>query len=216
MSSAYPGTFVTIEGGEGAGKTGVTRAMAKAFKDAGRKVVLTREPGGCAEAELLRDLVVKGDAGRWAPMSELLLFLAARREHLDRVVIPALRDGAVVLCDRFSDSTVAYQGAKGIPTETILALNEVVCQGFSPDVTLLLDIDPRIGLERSMRRLVAASSGEDRFESLGIAYHDSIRASFLDAAKRNPERFVVIDASNEQELVIEKAVEEIGKRTGIL
>lgn len=196
--NADAGLFVTIEGGEGAGKSTAVTALRAALEQAGREVVVTREPGGAPGAEQIRALLVAGEATRWGTISELCLFLAARRDHLDRTILPALARGAVVLCDRFHDSTVAYQGhGRGLPLETIARISEPVLAGATPDLTLLLDLDPRVGLAR--RRGEATDAA--RFEGFDLAFHQRVRDGFLSLAAAEPRRFRVIDASASAEQV---------------
>lgn len=186
------GSFISFEGGEGAGKSTQIRRLADRLKAAGFDVVLTREPGGSPGAEAIRDLLVNGEADRWSPVTETLLMYAARRDHLERVIRPALARGAVVLCDRFADSTRAYQGAGGdAPASLISALEDHVLAGAVPDLTLIFDIAPEIGLERAAER-----GGAARFESKGLDFHERLRVGFLDIARREPERCAVIDAND--------------------
>lgn len=207
------GLFISLEGGEGSGKSGLAEKIEARLKARGVEVVRTREPGGknCPAAEELRGLVVSGAADRWSPMAELLIFMAARREHIDQVIRPALAAGKAVLCDRFLDSTLAYQGIKGVPEDTILAVQKLCCDDLRPDLTLLLDVDPEIGLARSGRRLAEQASSEDRFEGLGLDYHRRIRASFLAAAEREPWRVRVVDASKTPDEVERAAFAELDR-----
>ena len=199
------GLFVSFEGGDGAGKSTQLRRLADRLRAAGREVVATREPGGAPGAEQIRALVLEGEAGRWSPVSELLLFNAARRDHAERVIVPALARGAVVLCDRFADSTLVYQGAArdagvgGLPgpsPEMAEALHALVI-GIEPDATLIFDLEPEIALSRG----VARGGEELRFERLGLAFHQSVRARFRALAERAPARCRLIDASGGAEAV---------------
>jgi len=209
---AARGLFITIEGGEGSGKTGLAPRLMTHLEHLGFDTVRTREPGGCPQAEEIRSLVVSGGADRWSPEAELLLFMAARREHLNRVILPAVARGAVVVCDRFLDSTVAYQGMKGVAEDTILDAHRLLCDDVRPDLTLLLDLDPVVGLARAGKRLAAQSSTEGRFESMGLAWHQGVRAAFLHMAAREPQRFAVIDAARDQEAVIDAALAAVTDR----
>jgi len=204
-----PGTgiFLTFEGGEGAGKSTQIALLATRLRDAGRKVLVTREPGGAPAAEAIRDLLVRGDPGLWDARAEALLHFAARRMHLVRTIWPALERGEWVLCDRFVDSSMAYQGhAGGLGTERIEALSHWTMDGFAPDLTLILDIDPEAGLARSLRRQATApaagpegagagaGAGEDRYERMGLAYHRAVAAGFRAIAAAHPERCRLLPA----------------------
>lgn len=180
--------FITLEGGEGAGKSTQARALAAQLAAAGRPVLLTREPGGAAGAEAIRALLL----GRsWEQGTEMLLHFAARREHLARSIRPALAAGAVVLCDRFADSTLAYQvGGQGGDRAMWRGLCDLVLGGLWPDRTFLLDLPPAVGLARATAR-----GDANRYEALGLAAHGRIRAAFLEQAAAEPARFRVIDAS---------------------
>jgi dTMP kinase len=185
------GQFISFEGGEGAGKSTQIRALAARLEGLGGRVVLTREPGGSAGAEILRDLLVRGEADRWSAVAETLILYAARADHLERRIRPALAEGAWVLCDRFADSTRAYQGAGGrAPAELITALEQAVIGDDWPELTLILDLPPAVGLARAARR----GGAEQRFESKGLAFHERLRAGFLAIAAAEPQRCVVIDA----------------------
>jgi dTMP kinase len=186
--------FIVFEGGEGAGKTSAIAALATTLKAAGHDVLLTREPGGTPEGLALRALLLAADAPPWDKHAELLLITAARIQHVKRIIEPALRAGKTVLCDRFIASTLAYQGAgRGIPTELILDLHRRLVSDIQPDLTILLDIDPAIGLARSARRLNATQLDEGRFEALDLAFHQKVRSAFLACAAATPS--LIIDAS---------------------
>lgn len=192
------GRFITFEGGEGGGKSTQLKLLAERLRGLGLEVVTTREPGGSPGAEAVRDLLVQGAADRWSPLTETLLMYAARRDHLERVITPALERGAWVLCDRFADSTRAYQGAAGgAPAELIATLERHVVADQWPDLTLVLDLPAETGLERA-----AARAGlETRFESKGAAFHARLRQAFLDIARAEPDRCVVVDAARPLEAV---------------
>jgi len=186
------GRFITIEGGEGAGKSSQIRRLADALRAKGYEVVATREPGGSPGAEAIRELLVNGEAERWSATTETLLINAARRDHIERVIEPALASGAWVICDRFHDSTRAYQGAAGGASPAMIAaLEDAVLQGLVPDLTLILDIDPTEGLARAAGR----GGGEGRFEAKGVEFHTRLRQAFLDIASREPKRCAVIKAA---------------------
>lgn len=192
-TSAPPPAFVTLEGGEGSGKSTQAKLLAAALVDRGIDALLTREPGGSPEAEAIRALLVNGEPDRWEPMSEALLLFAARREHLRRTIRPALAAGRWVICDRFGDSTMAYQGyAHGLGAATVERLAEIAIDGFRPDLTLILDLPVEVGLERARRREVGR---EDRFERMGEGFHRRLRDGFLEIARREPGRCKVIDAT---------------------
>lgn len=182
------GLFLSFEGVDGSGKSTQARALAERLRAAGRDVVLTREPGGSPGAEEIRRLVLEGEADRWSPETEALLFTAARRDHLERTIRPALARGAVVICDRFADSTRVYQGVtRGDLRGLVDTLHAAAIQ-VEPDLTFLIDIDPVEGLSRA----VARAGSELRFEEMGLAMQRRMRAAFLDLAAADPARFRVI------------------------
>lgn len=190
--------FITFEGGEGAGKTTQIKKLAAFLKDQGRDVVLTREPGGTAEAESIRNLVVQRDGGNWDGLSEVLLFSAARHEHVSKLIKPSLAVGKIVICDRFSDSTMAYQGyGQGLDLEIIRQINTIATEGLEPDLTFVLDLDVKEGLKRSTKRLGDANDTEDRFERMDLDFHERLRQGFLTIASDCAERYKIIDASRD-------------------
>jgi dTMP kinase len=204
------GRFITFEGGEGVGKSTQVRRLAGRLSGLG-EVVVTREPGGSPGAEAIRALLVDGPVERWSPISETLLMYAARRDHIERVIAPALARGAWVVCDRFHDSTRAYQGvAGGAPASLLRALEADVIGDLVPDLTLILDLPASAGLAR------AASRGEHegRFEAKGAKFHEALRAAYLDIAAREPERCRVIDAEGEPDAVAERIWAELAGRWG--
>jgi dTMP kinase len=183
------GFFITFEGGEGTGKTTQLAKLAAALEKKGVDVLCTREPGGSPEAEAIRDELVSGDSGKWSPLAEALLMNAARDSHLRKTIRPALALGKTVLCDRFLDSTRAYQGAAGgVDMKLIAALEKFVVGQTVPDLTLIFDLDPEIGLAR-------AKPSEDRFERKGAEFHSRLNAAFHEIARGEPERCRIIDAS---------------------
>jgi dTMP kinase len=200
------GLLITIEGGDGAGKGAVIEALTASLTAHGIAFVSTREPGGTPEANAIRALLVKQDALDWTPSAELLLFMAARAQHVHQVILPALAAKQVVLCDRFDGSTLAYQGALGIEASTIETLHAIASERVTVDATILLDVPPEIGLARSRKRLSAEGSDETKFESRDLAYHRAIRTSFLAQAQRAPDRWSVIDATQPLEQVQAAAV----------
>lgn len=188
------GCFITLEGGEGAGKSTQARMLAERLALRGIECVTTREPGGSPKAEELREILLSGAAKPLGAMAEALLFAAARIDHLDATIRPALDRGAWVICDRFADSTRAYQGALGnIDPRQIRALEDVTVGPTRPDLTLVLDLPPETGLARAKAR--RGDGGVDRFEGEDIGFHRGLRQAFLDIAAAEPERCVVIDAS---------------------
>lgn len=198
-TSQQPELFITLEGGEGAGKSTQARRLKEFLEGSGRSVVLTREPGGVPEAEKIRDLLVQRDGGNWTPMAECLLFFAARQMHVETLIKPALADGKIVICDRFTDSTRAYQGyGHGFSLETIEAIKDAALPGFEPNLTFILDIPVEAGLERSFsqkEKSQGREATEDRFEKLDRGFHEKLRQGFLEIAKANPGRCVVINAN---------------------
>jgi dTMP kinase len=202
------GRFITLEGGEGAGKSTLARGLAEALRARGESVLVTREPGGAPGADAIRALLVSGDANRWSAAEEALLFTAARLNHLNHAILPALERGEWVMCDRYYDSTRAYQvAAGGLAPGALDALNLLI-HAPEPDLTLICDIAPKAGLARSR----GAHAGEDRFERFDIAFHQRVRDEFLAIAKRAPTRCVVIDASKPQAKVLAAALAAIEAR----
>ena len=199
------GKFITFEGGEGAGKSTQIRSLATALQQRGLDVVVTREPGGSAGAEALRHVILSGAARDLGASAEAILFSAARIDHIDQLIEPNLAQGKWVLCDRFADSTRAYQGALGnLDPRLIQILEKVTLNGLKPDLTLMLDLDPKIGMARADARRGKAEAA-DRFESEGADFHKALRNVFLDIAAAEPERCVVIDASRSAG-VVSKAI----------
>jgi dTMP kinase len=203
------GKLITFEGGEGTGKSTQTRLLKTALEARGKHVVLTREPGGSPGAEDIRKLVVEGEPQRWSPLSETLLFIAARVDHVGRLIEPALARGEWVVSDRFSDSTFVYQGiARGLGADKVRRLHEVALGSFAPDLTIVLDLDPAEGLKRAGGR---GQGNETRFEQFDAEFHQTLRDAFRDIAKAEPKRCVLIDAAREKDAVaadVWRAVEE--------
>jgi len=192
------GRFITFEGGEGAGKSTQVKALAARLEALGLDVVTTREPGGSPGAEDIRKLLVEGEPGRWDVLSETLMIFAARADHAARTIKPALKRGATVICDRFSDSTYAYQGAgRGLPRETIRRIESIAIPDLKPGLTLILDLP----VEEGLRRAAARRGGETRFENFDTAFHERLRESFIDIARQNPTRCVVIDGLQSKDIV---------------
>jgi len=188
------GRFITLEGGEGAGKSTQARRLGERLTARGRQVVVTREPGGSPGAETIRELLVTGQADRWSPVTETLLMYAARRDHVERTIAPALASGAWVVSDRFADSTRAYQGAGGgAPASLIQTLERHVLGETRPDLTLILDLPANVGMARTLAR----NHAETRFEAKGEAFHRRLRDGFLAIARVEADRCVVIDAGQD-------------------
>jgi len=206
------GRFITLEGGEGVGKSTLAAALAAHLGERGLTVVRTREPGGSPGAEVLRGVILNPPAevaGGWRPTAEALLFYAARSDHIERTIRPALERGAWVICDRFSDSTRAYQvAAGGLAAEHFDALEKMCVAPTSPDLTLVLDLPIEIARRRMKKRALA----EDAIEARGTAYHEAVHRAFLDIAKANPQRCVVLDASSSAEALAELALGEVRRR----
>ena len=193
------GRFITLEGGEGVGKSTQAKLLAKRLEEAGVKSLVTREPGGSPQAEALRRVILSGAAAPFGPSGEAILFSAARIDHIDNTIAPALAAGQWVICDRFADSTRAYQGAAGkLDPGLIDSLERIAVGQTRPDLTLVLDMPVDKGLQRAAERRADASS-PDRFESEGRAFHETLRRAFLDIAAAAPERCVVIDADRPSE-----------------
>ena len=202
------GKFITFEGGEGGGKSTQAARMAGYLRGKGLEVLETREPGGTPESEALRDLLVQGDPDRWSALSELLLITAARVEHVNRLIKPALSEGKWVICDRFADSTLAYQGIAGeLGLELVEQLQKLAVGATAPDLTFLLDVRAEAGLQRAEKR-----GGAARFEKKGAAFHQTLRDGFLALANENPQRIVLIDGEDTFDNVWGQIEAELGRR----
>ena len=203
------GRFISFEGGEGAGKTTQIRRLAKRLQPAVGEVVLPREPGGSLGAETLRELLVRGETDRWSPLAEALILAAARSDHLERLIRPALARGAWVLSDRFADSTRAYQGAAGgVAMGSLLALEALVLGDTRPELTLIFDLPVEEGLARADAR----GGADERFERKGRAFHERLRQGFLEIARSDPGRCVVLDATDGVEAIAEQVWGVVGER----
>jgi len=194
------GQFITFEGVEGCGKTTQIRRLAEALRQKGQSVTLTREPGGCPISDKIRHILLDAENSAMTPLAELLLYAAARAQHIAEVIAPALDSGAVVLCDRFTDATVAYQGyGRALDLQRIMQLNSMVASEYKPDLTILLDCPAEIGLKRALARIERSSAEdatalrEERFEKESIEFHKRVREGYLSLAARESDRFVVID-----------------------
>lgn len=186
------GRFITLEGGEGAGKSTQMELLAGLLRQRGLRVLTTREPGGAVGAEQIRRLLVEGEPGRWDPMTEALLHFAARRDHVVRTVWPALAEGQWVLCDRFADSTLAYQGyGHGLPPHAIEQLYDMTLGLFVPDLTVILDLP----VEEGLRRAAGRGGAEDRYERMGLAFHERLRQGFVEISRHHPQRCALVSAA---------------------
>lgn len=202
------GKFITFEGGEGSGKSTQARRLAERLRGLGREVVVTREPGGTPLGENIRELIL---SSKPAPLSEFLLFAAARAEHVAERIAPALAAGQWVICDRFIDSTRVYQGRlASIPHDLVATIEQATAGAAWPDLTLILDLPPELGLERAMRR-----GGANRYDHAEIAYHRALRAGFLDIAKAEPNRCAVIDGGGTEAEVSAAIWAVVAARLGI-
>jgi dTMP kinase len=201
------GVFITFEGIDGSGKSTQARRLATHLQSLGREVVLTREPGGSTGAEEIRALVLQGDPDRWSAETEILLFTAARRDHLERTIGPALAAGKVVICDRFADSTRMYQGlSRGDLRPVVDQLHRLMI-GREPDLTLLIDMDPALGLQRALARQTA----DERFEAFGKGLQEQMRQGFLDLADEFADRFRIIDGNQDIEAVTAEMLATVTK-----
>ncbi len=206
------GKFISFEGGEGSGKSTQLKLLTAAFEKSGLPFISTREPGGSVGGEKIRSLLVSGDVDAWDALTETLLFNAARADHITKLIKPAITSGKTVICDRFFDSTLVYQGiGKNLGKDFVKNLHKTIFADFMPDLTIILDIDPKEGLKRA----VARHGDENRFEKLGVSFHEKIRAGFLDIAKHEPKRCVVLNAAQEVQTLHEQVVATINKNCGI-
>lgn len=202
--------FITFEGVEGCGKTTQIRLLAEALNQSGKQVLLTREPGGCPISDKIRAILLDSLNSEMTPKAELLLYAAARAQHMDEVIIPALERGSIVLCDRFTDATLAYQGfGRNLDIKLISELNETATSGLKPDLTILIDCPVETGLQRAIARIEAGSASncnhlrEERFEKESVEFHQRVRDGYLRLAENSPDRFILVDGS--------KSVEEIAE-----
>jgi len=197
------GYFITFEGVEGCGKTTQIKLLSDFLTTRGVRTLLTREPGGCPIADKIRTILLDAENRAMLPLAELMLYAAARAQHVGEIIAPALSEGNVVLCDRFCDATVAYQSfGRGIDRNVINTLNLQACQGVTPDLTVLVDCDPGVGLGRARRRIDATSGPrEERFELEELAFHQLVRAGYLQLATEQPERFLIINGADTIEAI---------------
>lgn len=214
MINQTQGFFITLEGGEGSGKTTLIHQLSHFLKEQGYCVVLTREPGGSRLGETIRGWLLRDQELKIGAEAELLLFLAARAQHIEETIAPALKEGKIVLCDRFNDSTIAYQGgARGLGVKYVQKLCQSVCKSFSPRLTLFLNVSPEIGLARAKaaHKEDAAAGEWDRIESEKLAFHRKIQKTLVILAKKEPLRIHSIDANQSQRFVFQEAVSIIQK-----
>ena len=196
--------FITLEGIEGCGKTTQINHLSTFFENRGQPCVVTREPGGTAIGKEIRSILLNPSNKDMVPRAELLLYMADRAQHITALVKPRLAENSVVLCDRYFDATVVYQGfARGLDTRFIYELHRLVLEDFKPDITILLDLSPRIGLARAWKQLDngTRSGTESRFEEETLSFHEKVRAGYLELARLEPERFRIIDASGDENQV---------------
>jgi dTMP kinase len=207
------GLFITFEGGEGAGKSTLIQKVFETLNEKGLQVFKTREPGGTHLGEKIRDLLLHQKEARIGATSELLLFLASRAQHIEEVLLPHLQQGDVVLCDRFNESSIAYQGvAQGVGFERAVALCDLTCEGLQPDLTFILDLNP----EKGMDRIEKMDKEWDRLENLKLSFHQKVREGYHLLSKKEPGRIYLIDASQSKEKVFSETWDIILKKREIL
>ena len=200
--------FISFEGGEGSGKSTQIKLLAKRLAKYG-DVITTREPGGTIEAEIIRNLLVKGKKNKWSGVVETLLLYAARKDHIDKIIDPSLKKNKWVLCDRFKESTLVYQGyGKNVDIDLIKKLDKIITNNLTPGLTFILDIDPIIGLKRSKRK----SNTETRYENMSLRFHNKIRKAFRTIAKSNKKKFILINANQDINLIQDIIWNEVLKR----
>ena len=189
--------FISFEGGEGSGKSTQIKLLARRLAKYG-DVITTREPGGTIEAEIIRNLLVKGNKNKWSGVVETLLLYAARKDHIDKVIVPSLKKNKWVLCDRYKESTLVYQGyGKNVDVDLIKKLDKIITNNLTPGLTFILDINPIIGLKRSKRK----SNTETRYENMPLGFHNKIRKAFKDIARLNKKKFILINANQDINLI---------------
>jgi dTMP kinase len=213
--ASKPAPFITFEGGEGAGKSTQVRLLKEWLTEQGISVVTSREPGATHGGELIRNLLVQGEQNRWDAETDVLLFMAARRDNLTKIIWPETQKGTWVLCDRFQDSTLAYQCfGRGLERTRVEAVYHFIAGNFKPDLTFLLDIDPRLGVERALKGKNRATH-ENRFENFDFSFHETLQAAYHTLAKEEPDRFVVIDANRDIETIQQALRDTVKQRFGI-
>ena len=200
--------FISFEGGEGSGKSTQIKLLAKKLAKYG-DVITTREPGGTIEAEIIRNLLVKGEKNKWSGVVETLLLYAARKDHIDKVILPNLNKNKWVLCDRFKESTIVYQGyGKNVDVNLIKKLDKLITDNLTPSLTFILDIDPKIGLKRSIRK----ANTETRYEKMSLSFHNKIRKAFKQIANANKRNFKLINANQDIDLIKDIIWNEVTKK----
>ncbi len=200
--------FISFEGGEGSGKSTQIKLLAKRLAKYG-DVITTREPGGTIEAEIIRNLLVKGKKNKWSGVVETLLLYAARKDHIDKVIAPSLKKNKWVLCDRFKESTLVYQGyGKNVDIDLIKKLDKIISNNLTPGLTFILDIDPIIGLKRSKRK----SNTETRYENMSLGFHNKIRKAFKAIARSNKKKFILINANQDINLIQDIIWDEVSSK----
>lgn len=215
MPEEARGRFIVLEGGEGTGKSTQCSALARRLRQSGLKVVETREPGGTPGAEAVRHLLKSGAVEKLGPVAEAIMISAARADHVDMVIRPAVESGLWVVCDRFSDSTRAYQGAgSGVSSDIISALERVAVGEMTPDLVILLDAPADVGLTRAKNR-TGGEGDTDRFEQESLAFHRKLREAFVEIAGKNPDRYVIVDATQAQDRIEAEIWDRVGKRLGL-
>lgn len=208
-----PGIFISFEGGEGAGKSTQIQLLREALHSKGIEAVTTREPGGSQGAEIVREVLLSGAAKQYGVTAEAVLFAAARADHIDTLIKPALEDGKWVLCDRFADSSRVYQGESGVPDSLVEALQQVAIAGHNPDMTLLINVTPEVGLARVSKRTAPVEfDGPDRFETDTLETHRRRQNLFLEMARKEPNRIVVVDGDQRQDKVTEDIWQAVQNR----
>ena len=200
--------FISFEGGEGSGKSTQIKLLAKKLAKYG-DVIITREPGGTIEAEIIRNLLVRGEKNKWSGVVETLLLYAARKDHIDKVIVPNLNKNKWVLCDRFKESTIVYQGyGKNVDIKLIKKLDKLITDNLTPSLTFILDIDPKIGLKRSIRKV----NTETRYEKMSLSFHNKIRKAFKKIASTNKRNFKLINANQDIDLIKDIIWNEVTKK----
>ena len=200
--------FISFEGGEGSGKSTQIKLLAKKLANYG-DVITTREPGGTIEAEIIRNLLVRGKKNKWSGVVETLLLYAARKDHIDKVIVPNLKNNKWVLCDRFKESTIVYQGyGKNVDIKLIKKLDKLITDNLTPSLTFILDIDPKIGLKRSIRK----ANTETRYEKMSLSFHNKIRKAFKKIANTNKRNFKLINANQDIDLIKDIIWNEVIKK----
>lgn len=204
MTLSCPGLFISLEGGEGSGKTTLAKKLKQHFESMGKNVLLTREPGGVPLAENIRNLLVGPDVKDMDPVTETLLYAASRREHVNRVILPALESGHIVISDRYVDSSLVYQGrVRGVSWTKVYDINHLATKGIMPHLTLLLNVDPSVAQERITNRV------ENRFDSAPLRFHESIHKEYQNLAKIFPNRIKSIDANESVDYVLSQAIRKL-------